>query len=68
METNAENHSQRSGRAQRVLTRVEGRIEGHTKDRDSTERPSESTVLDPMELPETGPPNKEQTWDGVGPQ
>ena len=64
METNAENHSQRSGRAQRVLTRVEGRIEGHTKDRDSTERPSE----DPMELPETGPPNKEQTWDGVGPQ
>ena len=50
------------------MTRVEGRIEGHTKDRDSTERPSESTVLDPMELPETGPPNKEQTWDGVGPQ
>ena len=39
------------------------RIDGPKEDRDSIERPKESTNLDPWGVPETEPPTKEQAWD-----
>jgi hypothetical protein len=40
---------------------LDGRI------RDATRRPTESTNLNPWELPETEPPIKEKTWTGSRP-
>jgi hypothetical protein len=39
---------------------VGGRIERPEQDRDSTGRSKESANLDPLRLPETEPPTKEQ--------
>ena len=44
--------------------RVGRKIEGHEEDRDSTERPTESTDLDPWGLQETESQTKEQAWAG----
>jgi hypothetical protein len=43
------------------------RTERSEEDRDSTERPTESTNLDPWGLPETEPPTKERAWAGAKP-
>jgi hypothetical protein len=50
---------------QEAYGRDGGRIEGLKKDRHSTGRPTESTNLDPWRLPETEPPTKECTQDGL---
>ena len=44
--------------------RVERRIEGPKEDRDSTERPTESTNLGPWKLPKTESQTKEKTLAG----
>jgi len=46
--------------------RVRGRIEGPKGDRNSTEKPTESTHLNPWEFPETEPPTKKHTWAVLG--
>jgi hypothetical protein len=42
------------------------RFAGPTGDRNSTGRPTESTILDSSGLSETGSPTKEHTWGGPG--
>ena len=41
------------------------RIEGTREVKDTTGKPTESTNLDPWELPETEPPTKEHTQAGL---
>ena len=47
--------------------RLGRRIEGPKEDKDSTERPTESTNLVLRGLPETESPTKEQAWAGPRP-
>ena len=47
--------------------RVEGKIKGPEVDGNPTERPTESTNLDPWELSESEPPTKEHTWAEMRP-
>jgi hypothetical protein len=62
METDAETHSQTLGRAQGVLWKSEGRIEGARGVNNNTKQCTESTNLGPCELTETETPTKEQAW------
>ena len=47
--------------------RVGRKTEGPEEDRDSTERRTKSTNLDPWGLPEIEPPTKEPAWAGPKP-
>jgi hypothetical protein len=46
--------------------RVRGRIEGTEEDANPIGRTTVSTNLESLELPETEPPTKEQTWAALG--
>jgi hypothetical protein len=49
---------------QKSFGRVREKNDELEEDRKSTERPTESTNLDPLGLPETEPSTKEQAWAG----
>jgi hypothetical protein len=67
METDAETHRQSVGRAQGLLWKSRGRIEGARRVKGSTNRPTEPANLGPWGLTETEPPTKEHAWTGPRP-
>lgn len=60
METDAETHSYALDGAPGVLWSSWGKDWGPEEDRNSTERPAESTNMDHWGLPETEPPTQNQ--------
>ena len=67
MKTDAKTLNQTLDEAPVVLLKSWVRVERPEEDRDSTERPTESTNLDPWGFmdPGTEPPTKEQAWAGA---